>query len=60
MSEIANTVRRFPMSLPSGLHTDEVADLIESQAAEIKQLKALLFRYLKADDLLAKWQNIKP
>ena len=40
VSEIANTVRRFPMSLPSGLHTDEVADLIESQAAEIERLAA--------------------
>lgn len=37
MSDTINTLRRFPIYLPSGLHTNEVAN-------EIEQLRGALMR----------------
>jgi hypothetical protein len=40
MSEMSDTVRRFPTYLPSGwLHTDEIADEIERLTTENKILR---------------------
>ena len=34
MSDMSKTIRRFPTYLPSGLHTEEIADEIERLTAE--------------------------
>ena len=44
MSEMSETIRKFPMYLPSGLHTDEAADELESKDARIKELEDRLHR----------------
>ena len=47
MSKMSKTVRRFPAYLPSGLHTEEIADEIERLESSRHEYRATITRLEK-------------
>jgi chromosome segregation ATPase len=45
MSDLSREIRRYPTYLPSGLHTEEIADALEAKDAEIERLNQLINSY---------------